>query len=143
MKILKPCILLGAWIWTLLPELLYAAETQPVAETMAETMEDAGGVGTASQFGPPSVDFTWLFLKTILAMVVVIALAVIVLRYVLPRLSMGRTIKGETDIHVSERFPLDSKKMLYVVNVEGKRLLIAASEQYVGLITELDREENK
>ena len=100
-------------------------------------------VGTAAEFGNKSVDFTWLFLKTIFAMVVVLALAIIVLRYVLPKLSISRPLKGGTDIQIVDRVPLDSKRILYVLRVEGRRLLVSASEHSVSLITELESEGEK
>jgi len=113
-----------------------ASETTPsIVETQeSDFPEDSG---TEAEFGEKSVDFTWLFLKTIFAMVVVIALAVIGLRFLLPRLTFNRQIKGGTDFKIVNRLPIDAKKALYIVEIEGKRLLIAASEHYVGLVTEL------
>jgi flagellar biogenesis protein FliO len=93
--------------------------------------------GTEDEFGKGTVDFTWLFLKTLLAMIVVIALAVIALRFLLPRLTLNRQIKGRTQFKILDRLPLDAKKGIYVVEVEGRRLLLGAGENYVGLITEL------
>jgi flagellar biogenesis protein FliO len=99
--------------------------------------------GTAAEFGEGSVDFTWLFLKTLLAMLVVIASAVIALRFLLPRLTWNRQIKGKTQFKILDRLPLDNKKGIYVVEVEGRRLLLGASEHYVGLITEIEGHEGE
>ncbi len=93
---------------------------------------------TAKEFGPASVDFSWLFLKMIFAMVVVIALAVLLLRYVLPRITLSRSKGVRTDLQVLDRIPLDAKKALYVLQIEGRRFLISASENHIGLVTELE-----
>lgn len=115
----------------------------PTAASPIEPVTQDPSVGTAAEFGNQSVDFTWLFLKTIFAMVVVIALAVIILRYVLPKISLTRNIKSGTDIQIVDRVPLDSKRILYVLHVEGRRLLVSASEHSVSLITELESDLEK
>jgi len=99
--------------------------------------------GMVDEFGKSSVDFTWLFLKTIFAMIIVIGLAIVLLRYIIPKVALGRSRGVRSDIQVVERIPLDQKKMLYVVHVEGRRLLVGTSEHSVGLITELNREEDQ
>jgi flagellar biosynthetic protein FliO len=139
MKFSFPVWILGISGFSLIPRLLGAAPIQAGGETLPET----SAMTTAEQFGVPSVDFTWLFLKTVLAMVVVIALAVIVLRFVLPRVSLGRAPKGGSGMQLLERFPLDSKRMLYILQVEGRRLLLGASEHQVNLITELEAHEGE
>jgi flagellar biogenesis protein FliO len=121
------------------------AQTQPT-ETRTIEKEQILPVeeeGTAAEFGKGSVDFTWLFLKTLLAMIVVIALAVVALRFLLPRLTFTRQIKGRTPFKILDRLPLDTKKGIYVVEVEGRRLVLGASENYVGLIAELEGHEGE
>lgn len=110
------------------------------AQAPAENTEEI--VDVTPGLGPDSVDFTWLFLKTLLAMAVVLALAIIILRFVLPRLSLHRTKRmgRGSEIQVLERYPLDAKKVLYVIEVEGKRLLLGSGEQTVNLISELSGE---
>jgi len=87
--------------------------------------------------GAGSVDFTWLFLKMIFAMIVVIALAVLILRYIVPKLGLRRGGTGRTDIRVVDRIPLDARKALFVLEVEGRRLLLGVSDNHVGLVTDL------
>lgn len=92
---------------------------------------------TVTALGPSSLDFTWLFLKMVFAMIFVIALAIVVLRYLLPRLPGRRMRGGGAEVSILERIPLDGKKYLVVLQVEGRRLLISVSENHAGLITEL------
>lgn len=120
------------------------AETQgtPAAETQAQSGEYSQ-VGTAGEFGEGSVDFTWLFIKTILAMVVVLALAVLGLRFVLPKLSLHRAPKGSGTMEVIERMPLDHKKSIMILGVEGRRLLVGVTEQELSLLAELQQDEKQ
>jgi flagellar biogenesis protein FliO len=127
------------------PSYTLAQETQAIETQIIETQQNApmDEGGAEAEFGKGSVDFTWLFLKTLLAMLVVIALAVVALRFLLPRLTLNRQIKGKTDFKILDRLPLDQKKGIYVVEVEGRRLLLGASEHYVGFIAELKALEGK
>lgn len=108
------------------------------AQSPAEPSETILEVNPA--LGPDSVDFTWLFLKTLLAMAVVLGLAIVVLRFVLPHLGLHRPQKSQGNFRVLESFPLDAKKSLYVVEVEGRRFLIGSSEHAINLVSELDRQ---
>lgn len=96
-----------------------------------------GEVEEAVALGAGSLDFTWLFLKMIFAMIVVIALAIVILRYVVPKLGLHRGASGRTDLRVVDRIPLDSRKSLFVLEVEGRRLLLGASDNHVGLVADL------
>lgn len=87
--------------------------------------------------GAGSVDFTWLFLKMIFAMIVVIALAVVILRYIVPRLGIHRGISRRSNFKVVDRIPLDARKSLFVLEIEGRRLLLGASDNHVGLVADL------
>lgn len=131
---------LWVFFWT---TAAYGAEAaSPLASPLPATPTASPAaeiIGTAREFGPSSIDFTWLFLKTILAMVVVIALAIIVLRFIIPKLSLHRPRGSRADIEILDRIPLGAKNALYVLRVEGRRLLISTSEHYVGLIAELDK----
>jgi flagellar biogenesis protein FliO len=80
----------------------------------------------------------WMFMQTILALGFVCLLAYVVLRVVLPRLN--GTGVGKSMVHIVDRTPLDQRRALYVIEVTGRWLLIAASEGGVQLIGELDAE---
>jgi len=113
--------------------------TPAVAQILGATPSASPGADTVSEFGSNSVDFTILFVKMIFAMLVVIALAVVLIRYVIPKLSLHRPGQSRTDLKVVDRIPLDPKKALYVVEVEGRRILLAVSENHVGFVTELNK----
>ncbi|MCE9625821.1 MAG: flagellar biosynthetic protein FliO [Deltaproteobacteria bacterium] len=93
-----------------------------------------------AEFGPSSLDFTWLFLKMVFAMIFVIGLAIVIIRFIIPKLTYNRGASARSDLKIVDRVPLDNRKSLYVLQVEGRRLLVGASEHYVGLIAELQNQ---
>jgi len=76
----------------------------------------------------------WLLLRSFLALVAVLALAVVTLRYGLPWLMRNRAMGAGRQIQVEEVLPLDRGHRLYVVRWEGKRLLLATSPGRVSLV---------
>jgi flagellar biosynthetic protein FliO len=78
----------------------------------------------------------WMFVQTILALGFVCLLAYVLLRVLLPRLSLSTA--GRSMVTVVDRTPLDQRRSLYVIEVTGRWLLIAVSEGGVQLISELD-----
>jgi flagellar biogenesis protein FliO len=117
---------------TMIASALGAAPT-PLATPLAVL-----GADTVSEFGQSSVDFTWLFIKMVFAMVFVIALAILVIRFIIPKLALVRSRGRKSDLEVLDRIPLDAKKALYIIRIEGRRLLISVSDNHMGLIAELD-----
>ncbi|MDL1871311.1 hypothetical protein FBR05_03805 [Deltaproteobacteria bacterium PRO3] len=114
---------LTAW-----PEGLFAATPSPTPLALGDP---------TAEFGASSVDFTWLFLKMVFAMIFVIALAIVVIRFIIPKLTFHRGAAARSDLRIVDRVPLDARKSLYILQIEGRRLLIGASEHHVGLIAEL------
>lgn len=88
---------------------------------------------------PPDLSYGWLFIKTILAMVIIIGLAIVVIRYVLPRLTWGRGQSGSS-IRIIERAGLEPRKGLYLIEVEGKRILIGTTDQRITKLMDLSGE---
>ncbi|KAB2836395.1 hypothetical protein F9K50_12020 [bacterium] len=118
------------WILALLawPHRLSAATPSPSPLALSDP---------ALEFGASSVDFTWLFLKMVFAMIFVIALAIVVIRFIIPKLTFNRGAAARSDLRIVDRIPLDARKSLYILQVEGRRLLIGASEHHVGFLAEL------
>ncbi len=115
----------------------WAADSSPWPTAFPGSPSPLATADIAAEFGSSSVDFTFLFIKMIFAMIFVIALAVVVIRYILPRLAFKRRHGIEGGVKIVDRIPLDSRKFLYVLEVEGRRLLVGVSDQHTGLITEL------
>ena len=89
----------------------------------------------------PSVgwfDILWMLIQTAIALGLVCGLAILIFRYILPKLNVVSFNKSI--VRVVDGTSLDARKRLMVVEVAGKYLLLASSESGVQLITELDGE---
>lgn len=83
-------------------------------------------------------DIFWLLLQTFIALGLVCGLAILVFRYILPRLNV--VTFNKSIVRIVDGASLDSRKRLVVLEVAGKYLLVAVSESGVQLISELDGE---
>lgn len=87
----------------------------------------------------PSVgwlDIIWLLIQTAIALTLVCGLAVLIFRYILPRLNAVSFNKSI--VHVVDGTSLDARKRLIIVEAAGKYLLLAVSESGVQMVSELD-----
>lgn len=76
-------------------------------------------------------------LQTLVALGVVCLLAWVVLRFGLRRLyGVGR--RDRPLMRVVDHLSLEPRRSLYLVEVEGKRLLLGTGEQGMSLLTEVD-----
>jgi flagellar protein FliO/FliZ len=75
-----------------------------------------------------------MLLSTTVALAFVCALAVGALKLLAPRRSAGGTMR------VVEKLPLDARRSLYVVEVDGRRLLLGAGDGPLTLLRELQPE---
>ncbi|HEX8368790.1 MAG TPA: flagellar biosynthetic protein FliO [Pyrinomonadaceae bacterium] len=84
------------------------------------------------------LSFLWMLVQTVMALAFVCGLAYLIFRVIMPRLSAG--FSSNNMVRVIDRIGLEARKNLYVIEVAGRWLLIAASESGVQLIAELDAE---
>ena len=87
------------------------------------------------------MDFTWLFVKMMGALVVVCILAVVILRYVVPKLGAYKRYSSNQHMQIIARHHLDQKKNLYIVKIGTKYALIGASDHNVNFLMDLKRED--
>ena len=81
-----------------------------------------------------------MLVQTVMALAFVCGLAYLIFRVILPRVSGFGGLSSNNMVRVIDRIGLEARKNLYVIEVAGRFLLIAASESGVQLITELDAE---
>lgn len=79
----------------------------------------------------------WMLVQTLLALALVCALAIVLFRWLLPRLQNLSSPQGGM-VRVVDRVAIEARKSLLVVEVAGRWLLISSSEAGVQLISELD-----
>lgn len=84
--------------------------------------------------------FGWQALTTLGAMVFVIALAILFIRYVMPHLTLTRRIKG-SQIHILDRTGLEPRKALYLVRVGDKTALIGTSDNAISKIMDVSEKD--
>lgn len=92
----------------------------------------------------PTPDFTWLFLKMLAGLVLVLGLAFFLLRVVIPRTRFGRLRRGPAGwVHVVDRYALDAHHYLALVKISGRYFVLGMAESSTNLIHELTREEGE
>lgn len=90
-----------------------------------------------AEAGGGAVSLFWMILQTLVALALVCGLAVVIFRWLLPRLQQFSARPGSM-VRVVDRVVIDARKSLLVVEVAGRWLLVATSESGVQLISELD-----
>lgn len=93
----------------------------------------------ATEEATPSsaVDFTWLFVKMVIVLGIVIVLALIVLKFLAPKF---RGSEGDF-FEVVGRTKLDAKKSLYLIRALKRYHIIGMSEHGISNIGEVSPEE--
>jgi len=82
------------------------------------------------------LDMLWMLVQTAIALGIVCGLAILIFRYILPKLNVVSFNKSI--VRVVDGASLDARKRLMVVEVAGKYLLLALSESGVQMVSELD-----
>lgn len=86
-----------------------------------------------------SLSFLWMLVQTIFALALVCGLAYLIFRVILPRLTVNYSANNM--VRVVDRVGIEARKSLYVIEVAGKWMLVASSENGVQMIAELDAEQ--
>ena len=89
-----------------------------------------------------SLDYSWMFMKVMAAMVLVCVGALLVIKYLLPRTHFVRRAQ-DSRIEIVERFTLEPKKNLYILKVAKKLILLGTTENSLSSLLELDEPELK
>lgn len=85
-----------------------------------------------------SKDILFAFIRTIIALPLVLALAYVVIKYGLARRGLVKGEQGGRRMRVVEQMPLGPKGLLSLVEVGGRYYLLAHAETGVTVIKEYD-----
>ena len=85
-------------------------------------------------------ELTSSLVKMTLSLLLVCTFAVVILRFLLPRIGGGRLRAGGY-FDVLYRFPLETRKTLYIVRVGKEYHLLGVSEQSINFLAKLNQEE--
>jgi len=88
-----------------------------------------------------TMDFTWLFLKMLLALGIVTILAILFLKYIMPRTGLMSALQKGRYFTVMGRYQLEPRKALYLVEVGGRYLVIGSADHGIQLLAELTKAE--
>lgn len=83
------------------------------------------------------LSFGMLFVQTIAVTIFIVALAIVAIRYLAPRLNGLRRNK-DSKIQVLDFQALDARKAIYIVRIEGKRVAVGVTEQQITKICDLE-----
>ncbi len=87
-----------------------------------------------------SVSFTWLFVKVVLAMVIVCFAAVGILKYLVPKTNFSKNAQG-SQIEILERFALEPKKNLYILKIANQKIAVGTTENSIHPLLQIHNEE--
>jgi len=104
--------------------LLLNLESQPYAESMPDLPESHLG---------------WLFIKVLLAMILVLALAFMAIKYLLPGSPWIKKFQN-SPIKVIAQTLLENRKSLYLIEVAGKVVLVGTSDQSIAALAQFEKE---
>lgn len=89
-----------------------------------------------------SVSFGAAFVKMMAAMILIIALAFVMIKIVLP-LFMKMRRKSDSKIQVLDFQPLEPRKNIYLLRIEDKKVAVGVSENSVTKLCEWEYNEDK
>ena len=119
----------------------FCASKAETAEPPAieQTDDSKGNIPAESSQATPTYEGAFIkMLVTLIAILIFIFIAFWMVR----RMSQGRLLSGNYNrtIKVLEKRPLSSKSMLYLIEYEGKKILIAESQLEVRLLAPIDED---
>jgi flagellar biosynthetic protein FliO len=88
-----------------------------------------------------AIDFTWLFVKMLLFLGVICIAALIILKFLVPRMGFMKRLTRDGFAKVIARQVIEPRKHLYLVKIGEKYLVIGTADHGINLITELARGE--
>ncbi|MBI4211436.1 MAG: FliO/MopB family protein [Deltaproteobacteria bacterium] len=88
-----------------------------------------------------AVDFTWLFVKMLGALGVVSVLAILTLKYLVPKLGFARRFQEGKFFQVLQRHTLEPKKHLYLMKLGQRYCVLGASDSGIQFITDIPKDD--
>ena len=88
----------------------------------------------------PLMDYSWLFIKVCVALIVVIASAFVFIKFLLPRLK-GFNRSSRSILKIVDRNALEPRKNIYLIQVGERYFLLGTSDHSTSLIGELTKDE--
>lgn len=90
----------------------------------------------------PTADYTWAFLKMLFALGVVTMIAIIVLKYIIPRWGLPKKFKNGQYFEVLSRFYVGPGKFICLVKAGTQKFILGVTERGMNLIKEVNDDES-
>lgn len=87
-----------------------------------------------------SLSYGWLFAKMVSAMVIIIVLALVTIKYVLPRMIRMQR-KADSRIQILDYQPLEQRKVVYLLKIDDKKVALAMTDQGAAKLCEWDNQD--
>ena len=85
----------------------------------------------------PTVDFTWLFIKMMVVLIVICVAAVLVLKYAIPRWGFLQKMAKGRLIRVLSRTSLGTRQQAWVIGVGSRYFLVGTGPSGLSCLAEL------
>ena len=105
---------------------------------MLLTLLEIAAIPTAPANYSSAVDFTFLFIKMIAALIVACVAAAIVLRYAVPKLSFIKKAANDKHIKILSRTYVGPKQHLYLVKVDEKCILLGVTDHSINKLLDVE-----
>jgi len=101
----------------------------------------AAKVETVAATPESAVDFTWLFIKMLFVLGIVTVLAVLILKYGVPRTAFYKRLTKGSLFRVISRQYVAPRKALYLVEISGRYMLLGVTDHAITPVAEISKEE--
>jgi flagellar biosynthetic protein FliO len=101
----------------------------------------AAKIETVPATSESAVDFTWLFIKMLFVLGAVTILAVLILKYGVPRTAFYKRLSRGSLFKTISRQNIEPRKAIYLVEVGSKHMLLGVTDHTITPITEVSKEE--
>ncbi len=105
------------------------------------TLLEVAAIPTEMATRTSAIDFTFLFVKMIAALVVCCVAALLVLKYLVPKLSLANRFASQDKIKIISRVSLAPKQYLYLVKVADKCILLGGTDGGINKIADVEEKE--
>lgn len=101
----------------------------------------AAKVPTVPATPESAVDFTWLFIKMLFILGLVSILALLILKYGMPRTAFYKRLQQGSICKIKARQAIEPRKSLYLVELGKRYLVLGVTDHAINQIVELNEEE--
>jgi flagellar biogenesis protein FliO len=85
-----------------------------------------------------TLDYSWLFIKVCMAMVIVAVMAFVFIKFILPRMK-GFKSSANSAIQIIDRHIVEPRKNIYLIQFGDRHFLVGSTDNSLSLIGEVSQ----